>query len=61
MAERPDIALVGPARRDLYKRHLYNHKGVQMVDLFHASRDASLVVILVLYPIWEAGIFVPVH
>lgn len=38
MAERPDIALVGPARRDLYKRHLYNHKGVQMVDLFHASR-----------------------
>ena len=36
MAERPDIALVGPARRDLYKRHLYNHKGVQMVDLFHA-------------------------
>lgn len=34
----PDIESVGPARRDLYKRHLYNHKGVQMVDLFHASR-----------------------
>ncbi|MDR1406511.1 MAG: radical SAM protein [Tannerella sp.] len=32
------IESVGPARRDLYKRHLYNHKGVQMVDLFHASR-----------------------
>lgn len=38
MGNQPDIALVGPARRDLYKRELYNHKGVQMVDLFHASR-----------------------
>jgi radical SAM superfamily enzyme YgiQ (UPF0313 family) len=36
--DRPDIALVGPARRDILKRHLYNHKGVQMVDLVHASR-----------------------
>jgi radical SAM superfamily enzyme YgiQ (UPF0313 family) len=35
---RPDIALVGPARRDILKRELYNHKGVQMVDLVHASR-----------------------
>lgn len=34
----PPIELIGPARRDLYKSHLYNHKGVQMVDLFHASR-----------------------
>jgi radical SAM superfamily enzyme YgiQ (UPF0313 family) len=38
MNEQPLIESVGPARRDLYKRHLYNHKGVQMVDLFHASR-----------------------
>ncbi len=38
MNNHPDIELVGPARRDLYKRDLYNHKGVQMVDLFHASR-----------------------
>lgn len=38
MVEQPPIELVGPARRDLYKRNLYNHKGVQMVDLFHASR-----------------------
>jgi radical SAM superfamily enzyme YgiQ (UPF0313 family) len=34
----PPVESVGPARRDLYKRDLYNHKGVQMVDLFHASR-----------------------
>ena len=38
MGNMPDISLVGPARRDLYKRELYNHKGVPMVDLFHASR-----------------------
>jgi len=35
---RPDIALVGPARRDILDRKLYNYKGVQMVDLVHASR-----------------------
>jgi len=38
MRQHPPIESVGPARRDLYKRALYNHKGVQMVDLFHASR-----------------------
>jgi radical SAM superfamily enzyme YgiQ (UPF0313 family) len=38
MLEHPPIESVSPARRDLYKKHLYNHKGVQMVDLFHASR-----------------------
>lgn len=38
MGNLPPIELVGPCRRDLYKRELYNHKGVQMVDLFHASR-----------------------
>lgn len=36
--QRPDIALVGPARRDILNRKLYNYKGVQMVDLVHASR-----------------------
>ncbi len=36
--DRPDIGLVGPARRDILNRGLYNHKGVQMVDLVHASR-----------------------
>jgi len=38
MGQMPPVSSVGPARRDLYKRELYNHKGVQMVDLFHASR-----------------------
>lgn len=36
--EHPDIATVGPAKRSILNRPLYNHKGVQMVDLFHASR-----------------------
>ena len=34
----PPIASVGIARRDILKRQLYNYKGIQMVDLFHASR-----------------------
>lgn len=38
MIEQPPVEWIGPARRDLYKKDLYNHKGVQMVDLFHASR-----------------------
>jgi len=38
MPQQPPIGSVGPARRDLYQKELYNHKGVQMVDLFHASR-----------------------
>jgi radical SAM superfamily enzyme YgiQ (UPF0313 family) len=41
MMRQPPIGSVGPARRDLYKRELYNHKGVQMVDLFHASRGCK--------------------
>lgn len=34
----PDIRLVGPARRDILNRRHYNFRGVQMVDLIHASR-----------------------
>ena len=41
MNNHPDVELIKPARRDLYKRDLYNHKGVQMVDLFHASRGCQ--------------------
>ncbi len=34
----PPIDSVGTARRDILKRQLYSYKGIQMVDLFHASR-----------------------
>lgn len=34
----PDTNLIGPARREILKRDLYNFRGVQMVDLVHASR-----------------------
>jgi radical SAM superfamily enzyme YgiQ (UPF0313 family) len=34
----PDMKLVGTARRDILDRKLYNFRGVQMVDLVHASR-----------------------
>jgi radical SAM superfamily enzyme YgiQ (UPF0313 family) len=34
----PDTALIKPARRDILARDLYNFRGVQMVDLVHASR-----------------------
>ena len=34
----PDISLIGPARRNILNRPLYNYRGVQMVDLIHASR-----------------------
>ena len=34
----PAIASVGPARRSLLTRDKYYYKGVQMVDLVHASR-----------------------
>ena len=33
-----DTGLIGPARRDILNRDLYNYRGVQMVDLAHASR-----------------------
>ena len=34
----PPTELIGPARRDILKRDFYNYKGIQMVDLVHASR-----------------------
>ena len=34
----PPAAGIGMARRDILHRELYNYKGVQMVDLVHASR-----------------------
>lgn len=38
MEKRPAIESVGTARRDILQRDLYNYKGIQMVDLVHASR-----------------------
>ncbi len=37
----PDIELVGPARREILNRELYNYRGVQMLDLVHASRGCK--------------------
>ncbi len=37
----PDINLVGPARREILNRELYNYRGVQMLDLVHASRGCK--------------------
>ncbi len=34
----PDTRSIGPARRGILKRNAYNYRGVQMVDLIHASR-----------------------
>ena len=38
LEDRPPIETVGTARRDILKKDLYNYRGVQMVDLVHASR-----------------------
>jgi radical SAM superfamily enzyme YgiQ (UPF0313 family) len=38
MGDPPDAGLIGPARRDILARDLYNYRGVQMLDLVHASR-----------------------
>lgn len=39
--DRPPIEWVGPARRDILQRELYNYRGIQMVDLVHASRGCK--------------------
>lgn len=38
MRDYPDTSLIMPARRDILKKDMYNFRGVQMVDLVHASR-----------------------
>ena len=38
MGAHPDMDLIGTARRDILDRKLYNYRGVQMLDLVHASR-----------------------
>ncbi|MEI6514649.1 MAG: cobalamin-dependent protein [bacterium] len=41
LGDYPDPALIGPARRGILNRDLYNFRGVQMVDLVHASRGCK--------------------
>jgi len=41
MADPPPTEWIGPARRDILHRDLYNYRGVQMVDLVHASRGCK--------------------
>jgi radical SAM superfamily enzyme YgiQ (UPF0313 family) len=41
MQQHPDIDLVGTARREILDRSLYNYRGVQMLDLVHASRGCK--------------------
>jgi radical SAM superfamily enzyme YgiQ (UPF0313 family) len=41
MNNHPDINLIGAARRDILKRDLYKYRGVQMLDLVHASRGCK--------------------
>lgn len=41
MHQHPDIELVGTARREILDRELYNYRGVQMLDLVHASRGCK--------------------
>jgi radical SAM superfamily enzyme YgiQ (UPF0313 family) len=38
MQDFPPIESAGTARRSILKREMYNYRGVQMVDLVHASR-----------------------
>jgi radical SAM superfamily enzyme YgiQ (UPF0313 family) len=37
----PDTRLIGTARREILKPELYNYRGVQMLDLVHASRGCK--------------------
>jgi len=41
MGAPPSIELVGTARREILNRDLYNYRGVQMLDLVHASRGCK--------------------
>ena len=41
MSNPPEMALIGIARREILNRELYNYRGVQMLDLVHASRGCK--------------------
>ena len=37
----PDLGIVGTARREILNREFYSYRGVQMLDLVHASRGCK--------------------
>jgi radical SAM superfamily enzyme YgiQ (UPF0313 family) len=37
----PDLSIVGTARREILNREFYSYRGVQMLDLVHASRGCK--------------------
>jgi radical SAM superfamily enzyme YgiQ (UPF0313 family) len=41
MGQPPAMELIGTARREILDRKLYNYRGVQMLDLVHASRGCK--------------------
>ncbi|WP_321531607.1 cobalamin-dependent protein [uncultured Desulfuromonas sp.] len=41
LQQHPPIELVGTARREILDRNCYNYRGVQMLDLVHASRGCK--------------------
>jgi len=41
MHNHPDTNTIGPARRDILDKDLYAYRGIQMVDLVHASRGCK--------------------
>ncbi|MEN6334472.1 MAG: radical SAM protein, partial [Phycisphaerales bacterium] len=41
MGDPPPVESIGPARRSILHRASYNYRGVQMVDLVHASRGCK--------------------
>ena len=41
MGNPPETSLIGSARRDILNRELYNYRGIQMLDLVHASRGCK--------------------
>lgn len=41
MNQHPATELIGTARREILDRNLYNYRGVQMLDLVHASRGCK--------------------
>src|SRR3972149_1501359 len=59
MTDLPPAESIGPANRDILNRELYYYKGVQMVDLFHASRGCRFICSPFCVSFWGGGKFPP--